>query len=124
MNIQSPQFSLLNQAQDKNNLNYSIFRCPDPVATKTGEPWYPISNVCPCDPQLSNESGRGFTACPMGLSVEKGVNAPVVPQGQLAGQQPQSQQVVGSLFNQRQAVPPQMWPRQLSRIGNQWRSAN
>lgn len=66
----SSQFSLLNQAVSKNNLDYNVFRCVDPVATTTGEPWYPISNVCPCNPQLSNSSGRGFTACPMGISIE------------------------------------------------------
>jgi len=124
VNSSTVQWSMLNQAEKNDQLNYSVYRCPDPVDVKTGEPWYTVSNVCPCDPNLSNKTGRGFTACPLGLSLEKGTNAPIAPLSQLPGQQPAPGQMTGALFNQHQAVPPQMWPRQLSRIGQQWRNAN
>jgi len=116
------QWSMLQNAEKNDQLNYSIYRCIEPTAVKTGEPWFPDSNVCPCDPNLSNSSGRGFTAFPIGIAVEK-ASAPL-SQGQLHHQIPTPSQVTGTLFNHSQAVAPQMWPRQLSRFGNQWRSAN
>ncbi len=118
----SAQWALLNEAQSSNNLDYNVYRCVDPVAVKTGDPWYPISNICPCDPQLSGSTGRGFMSCPMGLSVEK--PGKPLPISQILNQIPPQQQVTGSLFNQNQFVPPQLDPRQLTMIGYQWRSAN
>lgn len=117
------QWNLLKQVDKNNQLNYSQYRCQDPVGVKTGEPWYPYSNVCPCNPDLSNTSGRGFTPCPMGLSnLEK--RGPSLPMNQIVNQIPKNSQVVGTLYSEGQAVPPQLEPRQLSRIGQQWRSGN
>lgn len=118
----SSQWSMLNQAEKNDSLDYNVYRCPDPVAVTTGEPWYPISNVCPCNPNLSGTTGRGFTACPFGLTIEK--PGKPYPLGQLIGQIPKNSQIVGSLYNQDQYVPTQLDPRPLSKIGYQWRSAN
>jgi hypothetical protein len=119
----STPWDLFNQAQSKNNSNkFSIYRCIDPVALETTNPWYPITNVCPCDPMLSNKSGRGFTACPMGLMTEQ-INQ-VYPASQLLNQIPEKNKVVGNMYNENQFVPPQLNPRPLAEIGNQWRSSN
>ena len=106
--------------QTPGQLDYQIFRCPDPVTTTTSDPWYPVDNSCPCDPNLSNTTGRGFTACPFGLTIEQ-------PSGSLLTQAsfPQNKaSVVGNLYSQGQYVPPQLEPRPISRIGMQWRSSN
>jgi hypothetical protein len=113
-----------NDANQNNGNRFSVYRCPDPVAVKTGSPWfYGIGeNICPCDPKLSNTSGRGFTACPYGIKQE-------TPQwnmsmSQMSSQIPSQNQVTGSMFNKNQFVPPQLQPRQLVRIGQEWRSTN
>lgn len=120
-------WSLYNEVNQNNTRNYSVYRCPDPVAINTDQPWYSYSNVCPCDPNLSNKSGRGFTACNYGINDK----APQwnLPSFQLASQIPDQKQVVGNLFggnlnNGLQFVPPQLQPRQLIRIGEEWRSSN
>ena len=112
---------LYNEVNQNNTRNYSVYRCPDPVANKTDEPWYSYSNVCPCDPKLSNSTGRGFTPCPFGINQE----APQwnLPAFQYASQIPNGSQIVGNLYN-NQFVPPQLQPRQLIRIGEEWRSSN
>jgi hypothetical protein len=100
-----------------NNLDYNVYRCPDPLKVNTDEPWYRISNTCPCDPHNSNVTGRGFTPCPFGIQTNQ--------QGlQMLSKQtlPPIQNLVGTMYNNNQYVPPQLEPRPLSRIGNQWRS--
>lgn len=118
----STPWSLYNEVSQNNTRNYSIYRCVDPVAVKTGEPWFNYSNVCPCDPKLSNTSGRGFTACPFGINQE--ASSWNLPISQQYSQIPNEKQVVGNMFNKNQYVPPQLQPRQLVRIGEEWRSSN
>jgi len=114
---------LLQEAQQNNTRDFSVYRCPDPVAIKTGSPWYTYDNICPCDPNLSNPSGRGFTACTFGINQSTSPNWNK-SSFQLSSQIPQPGQIVGNLFNQNQYVPPQLDPRPLTRIGQAWRSAN
>jgi len=118
----STPWKLYNEVSMNNEDKFAVYRCPDPVAVKTGAPWYSYSNVCPCDPKLSNQSGRGFTACPLGV----GESEPAwdLSNFQLESQLPVNKQVVGNLYNQSQFVPPQLQPRPLARIGETWRSAN
>ena len=71
--------------------------------------------MCPCDPNLSNKTGRGFTACNLGINQE----APqwTLPTFQLASQIT-NQTLTGSMYGSgNQFVPPQLQPRQLIRIG-------
>lgn len=120
----STPWSLYNQANSSTDGNrFSVYRCPDPVATKTDQPWYSYENICPCDPNLSNKTGRGFTACPLGINQEAG--SWNLPAFQLVSQIPNSNQITGNLYGSgNQFVPPQLQPRQLIRIGEEWRSAN
>jgi len=117
-------WELYNQSSQNNGNRFSVYRCPDPVANVTNQPWYPYQNVCPCDKNLSNKTGRGFTACPLGLNQE----APQwnLPMYQVASQIPyNTTNLTGSLFaSGDQFVPPQLQPRQLIRIGEEWRSSN
>jgi len=111
-----------NEANQNNGNKFAIYRCPDPVAVQTDQPWYSYSNICPCDPNLSNKTGRGFTACPLGINQE-------APQWNLSTFQINSQvpsdDIIGSMFGSgNQFVPPQLQPRQLIHIGYDWRSAN
>ena len=50
--------------------------------------------------------------------------ASVLDNSQLYSEIPEKNQVQGSMFNQNQFVPPQLQPRQLVRIGEEWRSSN
>jgi hypothetical protein len=93
------------------NSKFAVYRCVDPVATKTSKPWYTITNVCPCDPNMSNTTGRGFTSCPFGVSKPM--------EDKLVGT---DASLTGSLFGSNQVVPPQLQPRELHRIGVEWRS--
>lgn len=110
---------LYQEVNQNNTRNYAVYRCVDPVAVKTGAPWFNEDNICPCDPNLSNTSGRGYTACPYGISTD-------TPQWNLSvgSQIPKQNQVTGNMYNKNQFVPPQLQPRQLVRIGEEWRSSN
>ena len=105
-----------------NNPNYVDYRCIEPNSVQTGNPWFPISNVCPCEPKLSNPTGRGYVACPFGvqtntqqihqLNMSKVVSVP---------------KVAGAMFpevssNFSVISPPQFQPRPLTNIGYTWRS--
>lgn len=120
----STPWETYNEVSKNNGNKFTIYRCIDPVAVTTGSPWFNSigENVCPCDPKLSNKTGRGFTACPLGINYETPMwNLPVF---QMASQIPRGQ-VMGSMYaNENQFVPPQLQPRQLVRIGEEWRSAN
>ena len=120
----STPWELYNEVNKNNTRNYSVYRCLDPVAVKTGAPWfYGLGeNVCPCDPKLSNTSGRGFTACPYGINQEDSRWS--LPSYQLMSQFPEPSKVEGNMYSENQFVPPQLQPRQLVRIGQEWRSAN
>jgi hypothetical protein len=119
----STPWKLYNEVNQNNTLNYKIYRCVDPVAVKTEAPWFYGENICPCDPSLSNKTGRGFTACPLGINQEAPMwNLPVF---QIASQVPDQGQIMGSMYGSgNQFVPPQLQPRQLIRIGEEWRSSN
>jgi len=114
-------WKLYDEVNQNNTRNYSVYRCPDPVAIVTQTPWYSYSNVCPCDPNLSNPSGRGFTACPQGLNQTQ--NEWNLPDWQITSQIPWNSQL-GSLYNQHQYVPPQLNPYPVTQIGYSWRSPN
>jgi len=113
---------LYQEVNQNNTRNYTVYRCPDPVAIITDQPWFSYNNVCPCDPNLSNTSGRGFTGCPMGIS--GGVPSWNISNFQLASQIPTKDQVVGNLYSMNQFVPPQLQPNPLVRVGEEWRSVN
>jgi len=100
-------------------MNYSIYRCLDPIKQDTNKPWYPISNVCPCNPNDYNISGRGYTPCAFGVQYESKTQINLSNEKKLPNQQPP---LVGSLIGSNQFVAPQLEPRMLTRIGNQWRS--
>lgn len=116
---------------------YSTFRCLDPNFVITDKPWYPYQDVCPCDPKLSNPTGRGYTSCPYGVQTDiKSLNKEiskksnvyeVIDYNNINGYQtkniPVTQLPLGSLYQNSQITAPQMDPRQLVRIGNEWRSA-
>ena len=130
--------------QDQDPYRYSNFSCIDPVAVFTDEPWYPIKNTCPCDPNLSNPTGRGFTPCPFGVNFqEKQINQSINSKKPLmkvvstingpnyqsvsvpvVGSGPSGKEVLsGSMFPTSQYTVPQANPRPLVKIGQTWRSA-
>lgn len=117
-------WKLYNEANLNTNNKYTVYRCLDPVAVKTSRPWYNSvgENICPCDPKLSNTSGRGFTACPLGIKQE--IPSWNLPSFQLVSKYPQENNVIGNLYSSGQYVPPQLQPRELIRIGQEWRSSN
>lgn len=117
------KWSLFDEVNKNNRLDYKVYRCPDPVAVKTGEPWYTYENICPCSPELSNVTGRGYTACTFGIDQSTPPRW-MIPFEQLYSQIPESSQITGSLYQQHQYVPPQLDPRPLTQIGVAWRSAN
>jgi hypothetical protein len=98
-----------------NNTKYDVYRCPDPKKVITDLPWYPISNVCPCNPNFNNVTGRGYTPCGFGVQTnEKSIN--------YAASQtlPPKKLPLGALYQMDQYVPPQLNPYPLTRIGQQW----
>ena len=104
-------------------MNYSVYRCPDPIKTETNTPWFRIEDKCPCNPNDSNVTGRGFTPCTFGIQFETPNQVNLAKTPYLAPQ-PVNEKLVGSLYENNQYVPPQLEPRQLTRIGQQWRSGN
>lgn len=113
------QWSLFNKANVNNDNRYAVYRCLEPGAVKTDEPWFPSENICPCDPSLSFPSGRGISGCPFGI-----MESEKRPTAQLFNQLPTQQQITGIIYNDAQFIPPQMDPRPLTRVGQNWRSAN
>ncbi len=110
-------------SQNKDPQRFAVYRCPDPVGVITQEPWFPILNICPCDPNLSNKTGRGFTACNLGIN--ETASAWDVPAFQQNAQIPPKELIVGNLYNTGQYVPPNMsYISPLMRIGQSWRSNN
>jgi hypothetical protein len=101
--------------------NFSIYRCTDPHKYKTDTPWYPVENICPCDQKSSNITGRGYTPCTFGVQYE---TPNTINLSKKANLKKQTGALVGTLYQNNQYVPPQLEPRQLTRIGNQWRSGN
>jgi hypothetical protein len=107
--------------------NFIDYRCIDPVGKNFSEPWYRISDSCPCDPNLSNQTGRGYSSCPLGIVLDQSKimqalknPEPVTYNG---ANMFQSQIPGGGLFpNGSSVVPPKLQPRQLVRVGYSWRS--
>lgn len=121
----STPWETYNEVNQNNTRDYSVYRCIEPASVSTGPPWFNGIgvNICPCDPNLSNHTGRGFTACPLGINQE----APTwnLPTFQLVSQIPSPNKVIGNMYGSgNQFVPPQLQPRQLIRIGTDWRSSN
>ena len=122
---------------------YSNFACIDPVAVYMDKPWYPYKETCPCDPQLSNPTGRGFTPCPFGVDFEiQNISQANLPKPLMTvvgnidkngtyrdisvpvyGVNNEDRPLSGSMFPSKQFSAPQAEPRPLVRIGQSWRSA-
>lgn len=96
---------------------YTVYRC-FPNMTETGTPWFREFDYCPCNEKYDNLSGRGYVSCPFGVQADDKV---VFKAGKQMSQPPGR---VGAWVQDSQWVPPQLSPRPLSRIGEQWRSAN
>jgi len=112
-------WALLNESSQNNSKDFSVFRCINPTATITEYPWYSSgTNVCPCDPNLSNPSGRGFISCPYGI------NNTSSSFKQSDDSFPYNNQITGNLYPKEQFVPPQIQPNPLVKIGYSWRSNN
>jgi hypothetical protein len=104
-------------------MNYVDYRCIEPSAIDTDGPWFPISNICPCDPKLSNPTGRGYTPCPFGIQPEQKVvqsfiKASIIKNPSITG--------TGSMYPNISKLsvisPPQFQPRPLTNIGYTWRT--
>jgi hypothetical protein len=103
---------------------YQDYRCIEPRATETTSPWFPRTNICPCDPSYSNPTGRSFSGCPFGIDPKdtRAENSETINNGLVKGS------MVGAEFPMTEGVPvasvPQFTPRPYALIGYQWRSAN
>ena len=125
----------MNQSQDK--YRYSVFRCLDPNKVETGQPWYPYSDICPCNPDFNNPTGRGKVACGFGVQTDQSFlhnqTNMMNPLMSISGSEqgnfhinsaPVTKLPNGNLYPKNSMLPPQLQPRQLIRIGEVWRSAN
>lgn len=112
---------------NESNKNYTDYRCIDPTMVVSSNKWYPMTDVCPCDPSLSNQTGRGFTPCPMGVTFDK-PDTKTVPLSSLSynnGSWTPSDVTTllpGANYPVGNYIPPQLEPRMLVRIGQTWRS--
>lgn len=115
------------------NKNYTDYRCLNPLATVMEEPWFPMRDVCPCNPKLSGPTGRGYSGCPFGVQFPDTINGQAAPNGlvplsslqNIKGQWvPEKVQELpfGAAYPTGSYVPPQLQPRQNVRIGVTWRS--
>jgi len=129
----NPDYMLLNGAKD-DPYKYSAFSCIIPFSTEVGKPWVSYPNSCPCNPNESNPTGRGYTSCTYGVQMTPQVNIPhqlstvngnYTPNGYEVTDSPVYQSFFnnsGSMYNQQQYTAPQLQPRQLVKIGYTWRS--
>ena len=127
-------YSLINLPKD-DPYKFSDFRCLSPYSTTTGKPYFPFENVCPCDPKHNNPTGRGYTLCPYGVQMDhsrilhdSNISIPLKKfvksnTGTYDEKTGYADIPNGSMFPGKQYVPPQIYPRQLTRIGEVWRSA-
>lgn len=111
---------------------YAVYRCLQPNAKTTNSPWFREEDSCPCNPILSNPTGRGLMGCPFGVQFEKSWNEtiPLTKSEQIvtnSGIENINKNVntkislPGSMFQNGQFIPPQLEPRPLSRIGVEYR---
>ncbi len=122
--------TIINQISNK---NYTDYRCINPLGTIMEEPWFPMRDVCPCDPKLSGPTGRGYSGCPFGIqfpdSIEeqnfqnglKPLNSIQNKNGQWVPEEVR-QLPFGAAYPTGSYVAPQLQPRQNVRIGVTWRS--
>jgi hypothetical protein len=114
---------------------YAVYRCLEPGHTETDTPWFGMSDVCPCNPELQNPTGRGRISCGFGVQfdqneINRASNQKVPLQtviGSIKGSSYHNLAVPvqlpkGSMFPGKQNPPPQADPRPLVRIGQEWRS--
>lgn len=112
------------------NANFSDFRCLDPNMKETGAPWFRIPDVCPCDTELSNPTGRGYTSCPFGVQTQQTTNDLIsnLYASPSTNEPAAAEKLTGSFFPEISTFPimavPQFQPRPLAQIGYTWRSAN
>ncbi len=120
-----PMYSNLNSSAP--NDNYVDYRCIEPSATETNSPWFRIPNTCPCDPKLSNPSGRGFLGCPFGIQTDTTVKnsvsglTKIIPKDKI---DKVNYGLYPEISGYSMSSVPQFQPRPLSQIGYTWRSAN
>lgn len=109
-----------------------MYRCLQPYAKTTNQPWFREEDSCPCNPSLSNPTGRGLMGCPLGVQFEKSWNEtiPLTQSEQIitnSGIENINKNVSiksslpGSMFQNGQFIPPQLQPRPLARIGIEYR---
>ena len=111
----STPWKLYNEVSSGTGDKYITYRCPNPTAIETKKPWFNMENVCPCNPKLSGESGRGFMSCPYGIKIDD----PNIILNNFS----KNDFLVGSLnASNYQLSPPQLDPRQITKIGYEWRS--
>jgi hypothetical protein len=118
---------------------YAVYRCLEPGHTETNTPWFGMSDVCPCNPELQNPTGRGRVGCGFGVqfdqnAINRASNQKVPLQTVIGSNKPNNQGSSyhtvavpatlpkGSMFPGKQNPPPQTDPRPLIRIGQEWRS--
>ena len=128
----------------KDPFRYTELRCILPTATETGfgpegSKWFPRENLCPCDPNLSIPTGRGYTSCSFGIQTDvtevpisdimkplKRVIGYSGPNGFNTISEDVSKEFIdnsGSLYQDKQYIAPQLDPRPLTLIGYTWRSS-
>lgn len=114
------ELPLYDEVVNNNNTNYSVYRCFNNSKT-TGPPWFPDKNLCPCDPNTNNVTGRGYTLCSFGVVEKEKIYGPASDMFH-SNQIPSNNKIVGNLFNDSQTVPPQLDPNPFVRIGQGWRT--
>lgn len=118
---------------EQNKYRYSVFRCLIPGKSQVDPPWFPYSDICPCNPEYDNPTGRGMVSCGYGVQfdqnlINQSVNAietlkTVVGSNGQFYSIPVDSLPEGTMYPKMQNVPPQAEPRPLIRIGQEWRSA-
>ena len=103
---------------------FSAYSCMIPFARKIEQPWVSYSNVCPCDLQQSNVSGRGYTPCTFGINTAANEVPQYRPLVSNSGQPISSEFIsnTNNMFPMSQYVPPQLDPRALIQVGYEWRT--
>lgn len=114
------ELPLYKEVNKNNNTNYEVYRCFN-NSQITGPPWFQNENICPCDPNTNNITGRGFSYCNFGIVEREKIYGPAANMRQ-SNQKPTKNKVTGNLFNHQQTVPPQLDPNPFVRIGQAWRS--
>lgn len=107
---------LFDEVSKNNKTDYDSYRCFTNTKN-TGPPWFPTENTCPCNINENNITGRGYTSCNFGISEKQTMPSYFAIKSNKTGDEKS-----GSLFNQKQNVPPQLDPYPAIRIGQEWRT--